>query len=113
LLGRFIFIDLGDVLRCDGGVTPVEPIDLPAPGKVALENPRLPDVGSTAEDTVGLEMSSADGRRFFYIPGCAALPPDLANRLLGADSSSTAPRTPMTECVPWGLAARPPRAWGI
>lgn len=59
----------------------------PVPGKVALwlEDPRRADFGSAAEDTIGLEISSAEGRRFFYIPGCAAVAPDLADRLLGAD----------------------------
>jgi pyrroloquinoline quinone biosynthesis protein B len=56
------------------------------PGKVALwlEDPRLADFGSTEEDTVGLEVSAGE-RRFFYVPGCAAMPPALADRLRGAD----------------------------
>jgi pyrroloquinoline quinone biosynthesis protein B len=55
------------------------------PGKVALwlEDPSLAGFGSVAEDTVGLEISAGD-RRFFYIPGCAALPDDLHARLRGA-----------------------------
>lgn len=59
----------------------------PLPGKVALwlENPRRPNFGSTAEDTVGLELSSIDGKRFFYLPGCAAMPPHIADRLRGAE----------------------------
>lgn len=59
----------------------------PVPGKVALwlEDPRLPAFGSHAEDTVGLEVTSVAGRRFFYIPGCAALPEGLSDRLRGAD----------------------------
>jgi pyrroloquinoline quinone biosynthesis protein B len=55
------------------------------PGKVALwlEDDAAPALGATQGDTVGLEIS--DGREsFFYIPGCAATPPDLARRLAGA-----------------------------
>jgi pyrroloquinoline quinone biosynthesis protein B len=39
---------------------------------------------SVAEDTVGLEVA-ASGRRFFYLPGCASLPVEVAERLRGAD----------------------------
>jgi pyrroloquinoline quinone biosynthesis protein B len=55
------------------------------PGKVALwlEDPNLAGFGSVAEDTIGLEVLAGD-RRFFYIPGCAALPEDLRARLRGA-----------------------------
>ena len=57
------------------------------PGKIALwlEDPTLPDFGSVPEDTVGLHIREATGRGFFYIPGCASLPPDLADRLSGAE----------------------------
>lgn len=57
------------------------------PGKVALylEDPAAADYGTVAEDTVGLRLSEeATGRGFFYVPGCAALPADLATRLQGA-----------------------------
>ncbi len=59
------------------------------PGKVALymENPDAgPDLGTAAGDTVGLKLFAASRpeRYFFYIPGCADLPPDLTNRLAGA-----------------------------
>ncbi len=58
------------------------------PGKVALylENTAAgPNFGSVAEDTVALHVRSmVDGSSFFYIPGCAALPGWLADRLRGA-----------------------------
>lgn len=57
------------------------------PGKVALwlEQLDAENFGSVPEDTVGLKVSdAAAGSSFFYIPGCAALPPDLAARLRGA-----------------------------
>lgn len=57
------------------------------PGKIALwlEDPSLPDFGSVPEDTIGLRVRDAEGHCFFYIPGCAGLPPDLAERLRGAE----------------------------
>lgn len=57
------------------------------PGKVALwlEDLSKENFGSVAEDTIGLKISDAEGKSFFYIPGCAAMPPDLAERLAGAD----------------------------
>lgn len=58
------------------------------PGKVALylEDPDAgPNFGSQAEDTVGLKVSTLDGaEHFFYIPGCASVPPELAERVRGA-----------------------------
>lgn len=58
------------------------------PGKVALyleDDAAGPNFGSVAEDTVALHVRSIiDGSSFFYIPGCAALPDWLADRLRGA-----------------------------
>lgn len=58
------------------------------PGKVALylENPNAGEnFGTQAEDTVGLRISERNSdANFFYIPGCAAMTPDLAERLSGA-----------------------------
>jgi pyrroloquinoline quinone biosynthesis protein B len=60
----------------------------PVPGKVALWLEDLsagPDFGTEAEDTVGLKVAdTATGHAFFYVPGCAAMPADLAQRLTGA-----------------------------
>jgi pyrroloquinoline quinone biosynthesis protein B len=64
----------------------IEPFSVP--GKVALY---LEDAGAGAnfgtveEDTIGLKVSERGGGAFFhYIPGCAALPPELGARLEGA-----------------------------
>ena len=58
------------------------------PGKVPLylENPgETPELGAVTEDVVGVKVMRTDGAcSFFYIPGCAAMPPDLAERLIGA-----------------------------
>jgi len=64
----------------------VEPFAVP--GKIALylEDPDAGDNFGTREgDTIGLCVSQpAAGKRFFYIPGCAALDAPLAERLAGA-----------------------------
>jgi len=56
----------------------------PVPGKVALylegDNP---DTAAVGGHTVGLEIGDGT-RRFFYIPGCARVDGDLADRLHGA-----------------------------
>ncbi|MBP2231549.1 pyrroloquinoline quinone biosynthesis protein B [Azospirillum agricola] len=81
--------------------TPFEPADaagrplgleieaFAVPGKVALyleDEAAGPSFGSVAEDTVALRVRPADGSSegLFYIPGCAALPGWLADRLYGA-----------------------------
>lgn len=56
------------------------------PGKVALwlEDPTLPNFGSAAGDTIGLEISAPGSPSFFYVPGVSDFPIDLAQRLRGA-----------------------------
>lgn len=59
----------------------------PVPGKIALylENANAPNFGTSAGDTLGLEIiETASGDSFFYIPGCAKLDAPLAERLRGA-----------------------------
>ncbi len=55
------------------------------PGKVPLylEDENV-DTGLIGEQTVGVRLE-AGGATAFYIPGCAALPPDLRARLKGGD----------------------------
>ena len=55
------------------------------PGKVALymESDEV-DIGAETEDTIGLEIQDDRGGRFFFIPGCAAVTPALADRLRAA-----------------------------
>lgn len=58
------------------------------PGKVALylEGAGIErQLAQRSEDTIGLAISeTATGKRFYYIPGCAALDEELAARLRGA-----------------------------
>ncbi|MGH6635150.1 MAG: pyrroloquinoline quinone biosynthesis protein PqqB, partial [Gammaproteobacteria bacterium] len=58
------------------------------PGKVALwlENPdQGPDFGTVKEDTIALEVrDSLDEIKFFYVPACAEMTPNLRERLRGA-----------------------------
>lgn len=64
----------------------IEPFSVP--GKIALylEDPSLDNLGSAAEDTIALKVTErATGKSFFYVPACASMPPDLAERLSGAD----------------------------
>lgn len=72
----------------DGRATGLEIETFAVPGKVALylEDPDAgPGFGTQTGDTIGLRVrSTADGAAMFYIPGCAAMPPELAERLRGA-----------------------------
>jgi pyrroloquinoline quinone biosynthesis protein B len=56
------------------------------PGKIALwlEDMTQPGFGTTEGDTLGLRISDDAGNSFFYIPACAAMTPELAQRLAGA-----------------------------
>ena len=57
------------------------------PGKIALylEDPNAANYGSYAEDAIGLKVTDRkSGSFFFYVPGCASMPPELAERLRGA-----------------------------
>jgi pyrroloquinoline quinone biosynthesis protein B len=74
--------------KVDGSDAGIEIVPFSVPGKVALW---LEDVnkganfGSVEEDTIALEVRDGEGRtRFFYIPGCASMPPELKQRLRGA-----------------------------
>lgn len=69
-------VDLGLAIRA-----------FPVPGKVALylENANAPNFGTSAGDTLGLEISdNVSGKSFFYIPGCARVDAPLAERLKDA-----------------------------
>jgi pyrroloquinoline quinone biosynthesis protein B len=58
------------------------------PGKVPLyledQNAEL-GFGTRPGDAIGLEVAASDDRRFYYLPGCAAMPPELAARVKGAE----------------------------
>lgn len=63
----------------------VEPFVVP--GKVALyaEDTSRLDFGSSDGDTIGLRISDDSGRAFFYIPACARVSEDVAERVKGAE----------------------------
>jgi pyrroloquinoline quinone biosynthesis protein B len=72
----------------DGRAAGIAVEAFPVPGKVALyleDETAGSNFGTVAEDTIGLRViDRATGRWFFYIPGCASMPDDLARRLEGA-----------------------------
>jgi len=78
-------VDLQDRDGDDLGVR-IEPFAVP--GKVALwleDASKGPDFGSVQEDTIALKVSCpGQSGSFYYIPGCASVPADLASRLRGA-----------------------------
>ena len=81
-------LDLGFALADrSGGELGLEVLAFAVPGKVPLwrEGAGAPELGTRTGDALGLEIRATDGaQRFFYIPGCAALPFDLRARLRGA-----------------------------
>ena len=55
------------------------------PGKVPLYlEDEAPEIGAETGDTIGLEVR-ANGRAFFFVPGCARISDALAARLEGAE----------------------------
>ena len=74
--------ELSDSNGNDLGIR-IEPFAVP--GKVALwlENEASgPNFGTVEEDTIALEVTdTTTGKRFFYIPACAAMPDELGARL--------------------------------
>jgi pyrroloquinoline quinone biosynthesis protein B len=83
-------IELGEntpLLLGDGRPSGLTAEMFPVPGKVALwleDASAGENFGTVAEDTVGVRVSDGE-RAFFYIPGCASCPPELAERIEGAD----------------------------
>ncbi len=80
--------DTTDVLDADGASLGFTVTSFVVPGKIALwlEDLTKADFGSIEGDTVGLKITeTSTGKSFFYIPGCAALPAEVAARLEGAD----------------------------
>lgn len=70
-----------------GGAEALSVTAFPVPGKVALwmEDAAGGDLQAREGDIVGLEIAGGTtGARFFYIPGCAAMTAELADRLQGA-----------------------------
>jgi pyrroloquinoline quinone biosynthesis protein B len=78
-------VELGCDVPLPGGLT----LTLFAvPGKVPLYLERPGELPAIAEDgnTVGACVTDSAGKRLFFIPGCAAMTPTLAERLHGADA---------------------------
>lgn len=76
-----------EVRASDGSALGFEVIPFAVPGKVALWLESVfkgDNFGSVDEDTVALEVRVAGRAKFFYIPGCAHLTPELAARIHGA-----------------------------
>jgi pyrroloquinoline quinone biosynthesis protein B len=84
---RVLPLDARTDIEVDEEAAGIAVTAFPVPGKVPLwlEGAMGDDAQDSAEDTVGLEVTErASGSRFFYIPGCAAMTPELAERLRGA-----------------------------
>ena len=71
----------------DGAFLGIELEAFAVPGKVPLylegEESRL-ETARLGEETIGLRLSAENGPAFFFIPSCAAMTPELADRLRGA-----------------------------
>jgi pyrroloquinoline quinone biosynthesis protein B len=65
------------------GVT-IRPFAVPGKVPLYMEGEAV-DIGGETEDTIGLEVSDHAGSRFFFVPGCAAVTPPLAERVRGAE----------------------------
>jgi pyrroloquinoline quinone biosynthesis protein B len=85
---RALTLDAPNRLVCpDGSDSGLEVVPFSVPGKVALwleDAAKGPNFGSVAEDTIALEIREGGETRAFYVPGCASMPPELAERLQGA-----------------------------
>ena len=85
---EMLTMDQPNALICpDGAESGVTVVPFSVPGKIALwlEDASQANFGSVAEDTIALEIRDAEGTtRAFYVPGCASMPPELAERLRGA-----------------------------
>ncbi|HTT08565.1 MAG TPA: pyrroloquinoline quinone biosynthesis protein PqqB [Gammaproteobacteria bacterium] len=72
----------------DGRTSGIVVVPFSVPGKIALwleDATKGANFGSVEEDTIALEVRDTKGQtRFFYIPGCASMPPELSKRLRGA-----------------------------
>ncbi len=77
-----------ELQKVDGEPAGITVIPFAVPGKVALwleDESKGDDFGSVEEDTIALEVKDSGGKTaFFYIPGCAEMTAELADRLRGA-----------------------------
>lgn len=74
--------------KADGSPAGITIVPFAVPGKVALwleDASKGDNFGSVEEDTIALEIrNDKDELCFFYMPACASMPPELADRLRGA-----------------------------
>lgn len=76
-----------EVMRPDGEPLGVSVLPFAVPGKVALwleDEKQGADFGTVEEDTIALEVREGGHTKFFYMPACARMTPELAARLRGA-----------------------------
>jgi len=73
----------------DGAPLGITVVPFAVPGKVALwleDESRGDNFGTVEEDTIALEVRDADGAiKFFYMPACARMTTELADRIRGAE----------------------------
>ena len=78
-----------ELLKPDGSSMGVEVTPFAVPGKVALwleDESKGKDFGSVDEDTIALYVEDKNnGKSFYYMPACARVTPELAERISGAD----------------------------
>lgn len=77
-----------DLTKTDGTPAGITVVPFAVPGKVALwleDESKGANFGSVEEDTIALEVKDGNGKTaFFYVPACAEMTPELAERLRGA-----------------------------
>lgn len=77
-----------DILGGDGLPLGISVVPFSVPGKVALwleGNSKQDNFGTVDEDTIALEIREHGTTRFFYIPACARVTEELAERLDSSD----------------------------
>ena len=85
-----------DLLKPDGSSMDIRVTPFAVPGKVALwleDESKGKNFGSVDEDTIALYVEDTNnGKSFYYMPACARVMPELAEKISGADLiSSTVP----------------------
>ena len=78
-----------DLLDGMGEAVGIKVIPFAVPGKVALwleDEKKGVDLGAVGEDTIALEVKDSSGEtKFFYMPACAKMTPELEARIRGAE----------------------------
>jgi pyrroloquinoline quinone biosynthesis protein B len=77
-----------DLMQPNGEPLGLTVVPFAVPGKVALwleDKNQGKNFGTVDEDTIALEVSAADGSRFYYMPACARMTGALSARIRGAD----------------------------